>query len=132
MQKKMSSSLLLIQFCNSSDFMGIIEPALMEPYQTGIFNLGFKNYTLMGSRPIDYDYNYMDGSPVVGLHPILSNIFMAAGFNGRGAMYAPAVGRAIMELLLGKSFGILVLFVDISIKAKCNFSVFSYKSFCLK
>ena len=59
----------------------------------------------MGSRPIDYDYNYMDGSPVVGLHPIYGNIYMAAGFNGRSAMYAPGVGRAIMELMLGKRDG---------------------------
>jgi FAD-dependent oxidoreductase domain-containing protein 1 len=56
----------------------------------------------MGSRPIDYDHNYMDGSPVVGVHPILSNVFMATGFNGRGAMYAPGVGRALTELMLGK------------------------------
>ncbi len=67
--------------------------------------LGFKNYTLMGSRPIDYDHNYMDGSPVVGVHPILSNVFMATGFNGRGAMYAPGVGRALTELMLGKDDG---------------------------
>lgn len=64
----------------------------------------FKNYTLMGSRPIDYDYNYMDGSPVVGVHPIYSEILMATGFNGRGAMYAPGVGRAIMELLLDDGY----------------------------
>jgi FAD-dependent oxidoreductase domain-containing protein 1 len=59
----------------------------------------------MGSRPIDYDYNYMDGSPVVGIHPVLQNIFIAAGFNGRGAMYAPGVGRAITELMLGNGAG---------------------------
>ncbi len=59
----------------------------------------------MGSRPIDYDHNYMDGSPVVGVHPILSNVFMATGFNGRGAMYAPGVGRALTELMLGKDDG---------------------------
>jgi hypothetical protein len=69
------------------------------------FPAGFKNYTLMGSRPIDYDYNYMDGSPVVGIHPVLQNIFIAAGFNGRGAMYAPGVGRAITELMLGNGAG---------------------------
>jgi len=63
----------------------------------------------MGSRPIDYDYNYIDGSPVVGIHPIHPNIFMAAGFNGRGAMYAPGVGRAIMELMLGNTLGEIVI-----------------------
>jgi FAD-dependent oxidoreductase domain-containing protein 1 len=70
---------------------------------------GFKNYTLMGSRPIDYDHNYMDGSPVVGVHPILSNVFMATGFNGRGAMYAPGVGRALTELMLDQGYSTIDL-----------------------
>jgi len=65
---------------------------------------GFKNYTLMGSRPVDYDYNYEDGSPIIGIHPIVTEVMMATGFNGRGAMYGPAVGRAITELILDDGY----------------------------
>ena len=68
------------------------------------FSLGFSDYTLIDSRPVDFDLNYFDGTPIVGLHPILDNIFMATGFNGRGPTYGPAVGRGIAELLLDDGY----------------------------
>jgi len=65
---------------------------------------GMENYTLLSSRPVDFDCNYIDGSPVIGHHPIHPNILMATGFNGRGPMYAPAVARGIVELLLDDGY----------------------------
>merc|ERR1719427_1797028 len=53
---------------------------------------GFDSPTLMGSHAVDYDYNYFDGSPIIGPHPCLGNMWMACGFNGLGAQMAPAVG----------------------------------------
>ena len=58
----------------------------------------------MGSYAVDYDYNYFDGSPIIGRHPYIGNMFMACGFNGLGAQMAPAVGRAIMELFLDDGY----------------------------
>ena len=69
-----------------------------------MFFSGFSDYTLINSRPVDFDLNYFDASPVVGMHPIYGNIFMATGFNGRGATYGPAVGRGIAELVLDDGY----------------------------
>jgi len=65
---------------------------------------GFDSPTLMGSYAVDYDYNYFDGSPIIGRHPYVGNMFMACGFNGLGAQMAPAVGRAIMELIIDDGY----------------------------
>jgi len=65
---------------------------------------GLKDIRVVGSRAVDYDYNYIDGSPVIGHHPVQGNILMATGFHGRGSMFAPAVGRGITELLLDDGY----------------------------
>jgi len=65
---------------------------------------GFEHPTLKGSYPVDYDYNYYDGSPIVGRHPVMINVMMACGFNGLGAQMAPAVARGIMELLYDQGY----------------------------
>ena len=35
----------------------------------------------MDHRSIDYDFNYVDGTPVIGQHPINANIYMATGID---------------------------------------------------
>ena len=36
-----------------------------------IYNVvGLKDIRVVGSRAVDYDYNYIDGSPVIGHHPV--------------------------------------------------------------
>lgn len=47
-----------------------------------------------------YDHNVFDRNGVLGPHPRLENLFVAAGFSGHGLQHAPAAGRALAELVV--------------------------------
>ena len=52
-----------------------------------------------------YDQNELDGNWIIGNWPgRLENFFVAAGASGHGLMHAPAVGRALAELVLDGGF----------------------------
>ncbi|GFV77688.1 FAD-dependent oxidoreductase domain-containing protein 1 [Trichonephila clavipes] len=51
-----------------------------------------------------YDYNTFDQNAIFGPHPYFNNVFFATGFSGHGIQMAPAVGRAMMELLIDKCY----------------------------
>ena len=46
-----------------------------------------------------YEYNTFDENGIIGYHPYHDNIMFATGFSGHGIQKAPAVGRAVSELL---------------------------------
>uniref|UniRef100_A0A8C7EZT4 FAD-dependent oxidoreductase domain-containing protein 1 n=1 Tax=Oncorhynchus kisutch TaxID=8019 RepID=A0A8C7EZT4_ONCKI len=56
-----------------------------------------------------YDYNTFDQNGIVGMHPLVNNMFFATGFSGHGLQHSPAIGRAMAELILDGGFKTLDL-----------------------
>lgn len=59
----------------------------------------FENIKLKSAWSGFYDYNTWDQNAILGNHPYINNIFFATGCSGHGIQQAPAIGRAIMELI---------------------------------
>lgn len=51
-----------------------------------------------------YDYNTLDQNAVVGRHPERQNFLFANGFSGHGLQQAPAVGKALAELVVHSAY----------------------------
>lgn len=51
-----------------------------------------------------YDMNVFDQNLILGLHPALDNLYFANGLSGHGMQQAPAIGRALSELIVAGAF----------------------------
>ncbi|XP_012284664.1 FAD-dependent oxidoreductase domain-containing protein 1 isoform X2 [Orussus abietinus] len=64
----------------------------------------FENIKVKSSWAGFYEYNSFDENGIIGPHPYYGNMYIATGFSGHGIQQAPAVGRAISELLINSKF----------------------------
>ncbi|NXU77842.1 FXRD1 protein, partial [Oreotrochilus melanogaster] len=64
----------------------------------------FESLKPRGSWAGYYDHNSFDQNGVLGPHPKLENLYVAAGFSGHGLQHAPAAGRAVAELVVRGGF----------------------------
>lgn len=60
---------------------------------------GFENLKVKSSWAGYYEFNTFDENGIIGEHTFHKNLFIATGFSGHGIQKAPAVGRAISELI---------------------------------
>jgi FAD-dependent oxidoreductase domain-containing protein 1 len=71
----------------------------------------FERLKVTGAWAGHYDYNTLDQNAVIGPDPMLKNFLYANGFSGHGLQQAPAVGRALAELIVDGKFRTLDLSV---------------------
>ncbi len=60
---------------------------------------GFEAARVQNSWAGHYDVNTLDHNAIIGAHPEVDNLLFANGFSGHGLQQAPAVGRALAELV---------------------------------
>jgi glycine/D-amino acid oxidase-like deaminating enzyme len=60
---------------------------------------GFEAARLGGAWAGHYDVNLLDHNVILGAHPQVARLWFANGFSGHGLQQAPAVGRALAELI---------------------------------
>ena len=70
---------------------------------------GFEAARLHSAWAGHYDVNLLDDNVILGAHPALPRLLFANGFSGHGVQQAPAVGRALAELVVAGRYRTLDL-----------------------
>lgn len=64
----------------------------------------FENLKVTNAWAGYYETNTFDENGIIGSHPYYGNLMFATGFSGHGIQHAPAIGRAIMELIIHSGY----------------------------
>jgi FAD-dependent oxidoreductase domain-containing protein 1 len=88
---------------DQSWFEDVVWPALVERVPAA------DQLKLVSTWSGHYDQNRLDGQMILDRWSELDNYYFGTGFSGHGLMHAPAVGRALTELVLHGSFQTLDL-----------------------
>ncbi len=88
---------------DTSWFEEVVWPALVERVPDA------DRVRLVSTWSGHYDQNRLDGQMILDRWDELDNYYVATGFSGHGLMHAPAVGRALAELILHGEFQTLDL-----------------------
>jgi glycine/D-amino acid oxidase-like deaminating enzyme len=83
---------------DNSWFEKVVWPALVQRVPTA------DQLKLVSTWSGHYDQNRLDGNMILDRWDELDNYYFATGFSGHGLMHAPAVGRALSELILHGAF----------------------------
>ncbi|XP_070582043.1 FAD-dependent oxidoreductase domain-containing protein 1-like [Ptychodera flava] len=104
------------------NFICSMEPGEEEEPSTGTLNVDYdwfnrkvlpslthrvpalKNAKMHHAWATFIDYNTVDQNPIVSRHPVIPNFFFANGLSGNALQHAPAIGRAMSELLVEGAF----------------------------
>ncbi len=70
---------------------------------------GFEALRVQRAWAGHYDVHPLDHNMILGAHPAIDNLLFANGFSGHGLQHAPAVGRALAELVVHGGFRTLDL-----------------------
>lgn len=79
-------------------FDEVIRPALAQRVH------GFEEVDVVRRWAGHYELNTFDQNAIIGPHPDVHGFYFACGLSGHGVMHAPAVGRAIAELVTGDDY----------------------------
>lgn len=60
----------------------------------------FESAKVRGGWSGFYDHCRHDQNPIIGYDPYYQNLIWATGFGGRGLQMGPAIGRAVMEMII--------------------------------
>ena len=76
-----------------------------EEWMTRVASMTRERAAPLGELPIEQRWSGFyemtpDGHPLVGRHPTLENVYLAAGCCGHGVMHAPAIGELLTELIV--------------------------------
>ncbi|SMG55582.1 NAD(P)/FAD-dependent oxidoreductase [Paraburkholderia susongensis] len=76
-------------------------------YVSEILRQAMDIYPAMGRRRVIRTFSgvrtaTVDGLPVVGFHPAITNVFVATGFEGDGICLGPLIGKTSASLMTGK------------------------------
>lgn len=77
-----------------SRFEGLLWPVLAERIRP------FEAIRMTNAWAGHYDVHPLDHNAILGAHPDVSNLLVAAGFSGHGLQQAPAVGRGLAEQVI--------------------------------